>query len=215
MKKLLIIISLLISSCQNNYSPTEEELKSDILFAPDRNLSVSEILDIQKIETLHFFQWDSIWFENHFQSYALKWEVYLDSKHIRTVEYYNYDNIPSVITVIDVEKWNIWQYSLTYKKYTNLSFPDTMDAFENTGKRYITSKLVSNLTSVGFENILDNKCHVVKDSSGDKEWIWVQHGLPIKSEYTDYPEGIKIKHINELKNIEINSAFPDSIYLKP
>jgi hypothetical protein len=214
MNKLIFsLIVLVIAGC--HVSPTGEESKDEILFPPNKNLSVAEILHEQKIKSLHFYQWDSMWTENHFSVYFLNWEVYLDSKHIRTVEY-SYDSQPAMITVFDLEKWNLWQYSPIYNKYyPNYAPPDTFLAFEATVKRYITTQFSYKGISEGFEDINNYRCHLTRDSLNNKEWIWVQHGLPIKYSMTYYPEGISIQHRKELKNIEIDAVFSDSIFIKP
>jgi len=210
---LSFMITLIFLSCQKDFSPVNEDSK--ILFAPDKNLPVKEILNRQRIKTIHFTQWDSIVVNDQpAYGYSISWDVYLDSKHIRTTQYLT-EGYPWIVTVIDLEKWKVWQYSHTINSYIELAFPDTLVAFETIAKPYITSKLISNLRGDGFEYIDGYYCHVVKDSKANKELIWIKHGFPVQWEITSYPDGIKVKAYRRLHDIEINIDLPDSIFIRP
>jgi hypothetical protein len=209
---LLGIVITVFFSCEKDISSVSDK---NIPFPPDKNLSVSDILKYQKIESLHFTQWDSISINNKpDDGYSIAWEVYLDSEHIRSVQYYT-DGRPWIITVIDLEKWNTWQYDLMLKVYDKIQFPDTIMAFENITKRHLISRLTSNLESIKYIYLGNYYCHLVKDSLENVEWIWTEHGLPIKWETTNYPDGIKVNAHRILKDIEINKDFPDSLFTKP
>jgi hypothetical protein len=215
LKFLSIIFFLVISACQKDFSSLSDKSNIEILYPPDKNLSVSEILNIQKIRTLHFTQWDSIIVNDQpTDGYSKSWEIYLDSNHIRTVQYLPEEQ-PWIVTVIDLEEWIVWQYSLVSNIYMNILFPDTIIAFEQIAKKHLTSRLISDLMSDRYEFIEEYYCHVVKDSVENQEWIWVKHGLPIQWETTNYPDGIKVNAHWKLKEIEINSSFTDSIFIKP
>ncbi len=208
-------IFFLFTGCKINVSPISTEQENKIIYPPSKDLSVSEILKIQNINSLHFIQYDSVSINNRpGGEYSISQEIFLDSKHIRTVQYLPGER-PWIVTVIDLEEWNVWQYSLTFNDYIAISFPDTLRAFEVISKKHITSRLYPGLKSIRYEYLDEYYCHLVSDSLKNIEWIWLKHGLPVKWETTFYQDGIKVNAHGKLVNIEINQEFPDSIFIKP
>ena len=217
MLKLIIYLTifLLFNSCKKNVSPISSEQENGIIYPPSKELSVSEILNIQNIHSLHFIQLDSVSINNMAGGeYSISWEIFLDSKHLRTVQYLP-DEQPWIVTVIDLKEWNVWQYSFTINNYIAIPFPDTLLAFESIAKKHITSRLYSGLEGIRYDYFNEYYCHIVSDSLENTEWIWMKYGLPIKWETTFYPDGIKVNAHRKLVDIEINQEFPDSIFIKP
>ena len=210
-----ILFFLLLISCERSFSPIVNDSQDEILFAPDKDLSVAKILQLQKISTIHFVQWDSVIVNDNIPTEAhIGYELFLDNQHLKTIQFFP-DNEPWIQTIIDLENWDVWQYNLKSNTFIELSFPDTLLAFELISKRYIASKLYSECESVRFDLFYDNKCHVVSDSLGNIEWIWVNHGLPIKWQITNEYDGLTVEVNRELREIDINLVFPDSLFIRP
>ncbi|WP_457617826.1 hypothetical protein [Lutibacter sp.] len=219
MKRMLLTILLTIFltfnfSCKKDFSPLNIDHTNDVLNIPDTSLTVSEILTMQKITTLHYIEWDSIITNNnHHYSSSINKEVYLDKERLRQIQYY--DNKPWIITVIDLKKWDVWQYDLFYDNYVDIKFLDTLNVFQNLAKSYLLSRIQHPIKILKFENIKNKKCNLVKDSYDNLEWIWIEHMLPIKWKKVNYPDGIKVEINGELKKIEVNINLADSLFTRP
>jgi len=208
----LIFIIVLIFSCNRNIS-TISDSQEELLHSIDSELSVADILKLQKIESLHFNEYVSTKTDGELSNTSS--EVFIETFRFR--KNYLSNNEIIAIYVFDLIKWDFWFYKFHDQSYVEFGYRDTLKTFELNLKPHITSKIHNPVKSVKMEYFEGKKCHVVTDSLGNVEWIWVKHGLPVKwkKSYIIKPAGIHIEINGELRGIEVNTILNDSLYIRP
>jgi len=206
MKYFLILLVFFIISCSDPSSSKVED--DEKLYTPNKELKLSEILKEQGIQNISFSVWDSSSVNGKESYFHKSWQIDLDSLRVKRIQYY-IDNEPWIITVIDLIKWNVWQYDIIYQSFESLKFPDTLVAFQSISKDYLTNSIQNTKYKSEFKYFDNKKCHVIADSLENEVWIWVKHGLPIRKLGNYVIDGIKVEYLTELRDLKVNEFLPD------
>jgi hypothetical protein len=194
-------------------SMNPSQLSTKHISAPSRDLPAREILAREDIFSIHFFLYDSTVVENRtYSPFRLSFEYYIDTNHLKIVQYYQGEyrwNI-SVYNLSKNQSWNYFEGKLTFG-----TVPDLNRAYETTVQGLLGSLLKPPIKYLRTERITDMLCDVFSDSSGrEEEWVWPLHNLPIQRRRAGGSEVFQIT-TEQWRDLEINIAFPDSVFLPP
>ncbi len=191
------------SSCNSPTGPDNFPMP-----APSRDLSAHEIFAAEGITSIHFVVYDSVVVNGQSDSsFAPIFEVYFDSTHEKFMQY------PSNITVYDLKKgiaWNDYEGHLTYPQLPNL---DT--AYNQDVQAYLGSWFTQSPPFLKTEVILGKVCNVFGDSGGYREWVWVDHRLPIQRGGGTVHYDVTQTTVTQYRVLEVNVPFSDSLFEPP
>ena len=136
----------------------------------------------------------------------------IDQNHIKIDQHYL--GTPGWnVTVYDLQRnmaWNCYEGHLTYQQLPNL-----YGAYEGYIQGMLGSHLRRPIQFLGIETIQGRVCNVFSDSTGYREWVWVQHNLPVQGRSEGYYNNLHQISVTQKRRIVVNLAFPDSVFLPP
>jgi hypothetical protein len=112
------------------------------------------------------------------------------------------------VTVYDLTQDTVWSYETRRRTYQLV--PSVRCAFEILVQDALGSYLKGPIRFIGNESIQGRLCNIFEDSTGFREWIWIEHSLPIQRRQ-DRPHVAFVQK----RDIVINRAFTDSVFLLP
>jgi hypothetical protein len=139
----------------------------------------------------------------------------IDTLRFKLDEYYA-DQTPGFnITVYDLKTSTAW--NLYSGKVTDPHVPNLLVAYEQMVQYTLGSSLKNPYRLVAQEFVGGVRCNVFEDSTGYKEWVWIEHPIPIQrfSPGTLRRDGIFQISTVQLRDLVINVSLPDSIFMPP
>lgn len=202
-------ISCKLSATQPYQYPGTPEI------APAKTLPAREIMRLQGLNSIHFAIYDSsIVNGDIYYAPAGYSEYYIDTSRIKIIEY-NQASGSRNIRVYDMNKGIVWKSINGKVENLSISMEYISELYRTEIQPVLGNGLEGPLNFTGQGHIENMRCNIFEDTRGFQEWVWINHRLPVRYIRTWNYDNISQTTYIQIRDIEVNKKFSDSIFVLP